>query len=85
MARIKFYDIVVKYVVTAECTQPLRIGSVSGDTEEVLVHPTDDRPFIQASGISGIFRNYCEQMYGEDWADTIFGKRTFEDSMNSYE
>ena len=57
MARIKFYDTVVKYVVTAECTQPLRIGSVSGDTEEVLVHPTDDRPFIQASGISGIFRN----------------------------
>ena len=85
MARIKFYDTVVKYLVTAECTQPLRIGSVSGDTEEVLVHPTDDRPFIQASGISGIFRNYCEQMYGEDWADTIFGKRTFEDNMNSYE
>lgn len=85
MARIKFYDTVVKYIVTAECTQPLRIGSVSGDTEEVLVHPTDDRPFIQASGISGIFRNYCEQMYGEDWADTIFGKRTFEDNMNSYE
>lgn len=85
MAQINFYDTVVKYVITAECTQPLRIGSASGDTEEVLVHPTDEKPFIQASGISGVFRNYCEQMYGQEWADAIFGKRVFEENMNSYE
>ncbi len=85
MANTNFYDTVIKYVVTAECTQPLRVGSISGDTEEVLVHPTDEIPFIQASGISGVFRSYCDQIYGEEWTDSIFGKRKFEEETNSYE
>ena len=74
MANTNFYDKVIKYVVTAECTQPLRVGSVSGDTEEVLVHPTDGNPFIQASSISGVFRSYCDEVYGGKWTDSIFGK-----------
>lgn len=85
MANTNFYDKVIKYVVTAECTQPLRVGSVSGDTEEVLVHPTDGNPFIQASSISGVFRSYCDEVYGGKWTDSIFGKRIFEEEINSYE
>lgn len=85
MARTNFYDTVVKYVVMAECVQPLHIGSVSGSTEEVLIHPTNGMPFIQASSIAGVFRSYCEQAYGSAWSDCIFGSRKFEEDSNASE
>ena len=34
------YQKIMKYLVRMVCTQPLHIGSASGDKEEVLVHPT---------------------------------------------
>ena len=36
MARSGSYDKIVKYSVTAKCTEPLHVGSVSGDTEEIF-------------------------------------------------
>ena len=65
MEQRKSYDKILKYSVTAKCTEPLHIGSASGAKEEVLVHPVDDIPFIQATSIAGVFRGYYEQTYGE--------------------
>lgn len=56
MAAVMKYQKIIKYLVTAVCAQPLHIGSASGEKEEVLVHPTDDRPFIQASSLAGVLR-----------------------------
>ena len=54
MEQRKSYDKILKYSVTAKCTEPLHIGSASGAKEEVLVHPVDDIPFIQATSIAGV-------------------------------
>ena len=56
------YDKIIKYEAVAVCTQPLHIGSAVGDKEEVLIHPVDDIPFIQATSIAGVFRNYYEKI-----------------------
>lgn len=69
------YQKIIKYLVKAVCAQPLHIGSAFGDKEEVLVHPTDDRPFIQASGISGVLRQYYEKLHDEKQAERLFGTR----------
>ena len=74
MARSGSYDKIVKYSVTAKCTEPLHVGSVSGDTEEILVHPVTGNPFIQATSIAGVFREYYEQVYGELKAEELFGR-----------
>ena len=76
---------ITKYLVTAVCTQPLHIGSALGDKEEVLVHPVDDVPFIQASGIAGILRRYYarEQGHGEEQTDGLFGARRMEEGENA--
>lgn len=52
------YDKVVKYVIEAECREPLHIGTGSGDNGEVLIHPEENRPFVQATGIAGAFRDF---------------------------
>lgn len=77
------YEKVIKYLVTAVCTQPLHIGSASGDKEEVLVHPTDGRPFIQASSISGVLRQYSVAIHGDKQAERLFGASRFEEDANS--
>ena len=60
---VKFkYNEIIKYEVIAVCTQPLHVGSAVGDKEEVLIHPVDDIPFIQATSIAGVFRNYYEKI-----------------------
>lgn len=67
-----------KYLVTAVCTQPLHIGSALGDKEEVLIHPVDDEPFIQAASIAGVLRGYYAQNQGRKKADELFGSRRME-------
>lgn len=67
------YRKVMKYLVTATCTEPLHIGSSAGEKEEVLIHPVANVPFLQATGIAGVFRSYYEKIYGRDEADTLFG------------
>lgn len=82
MAAMK-YQKIVKYLVSAVCAQPLHIGSASGNKEEVLVHPADGMPFIQASGISGALRQYYVLAHGEAQAEKLFGARKFESDMNA--
>lgn len=77
------YQKIIKYLVKAVCAQPLHIGSASGDKEEVLVHPADDRPFIQASSLSGVLRQYCEKLHGPKQAESLFGARRLEEGANS--
>lgn len=85
MALIDSYDKIIKYVVEAECTEPLHIGSADGDTESVLIHPIDHVPFIQASSIAGVFRVYFEQVYKSNETENIFGDRTFTENSNASE
>ncbi len=68
------YSQIDKYVIKAVCQEPLHIGSSRGDKEEVLTHPVDRVPFIQASGLAGVFREYFSREYGKEEADNIFGK-----------
>lgn len=67
------YDKVTKYLVTARCTGPLHIGSSTGEKESVLIHPVSKAPFLQASGIAGVFRSYYEKQNGSREADSLFG------------
>ncbi len=67
------YEKIIKYRVAACCTQPLHIGNAMGSKEEVLIHPADDLPFIQASSIAGACRDYFSKEYGEEAARQLFG------------
>lgn len=77
------YQKIIKYLVTAVCIQPLHIGSAFGDKEEVLVHPVDGMPFIQASSLSGVLRQYYSKIYGEEASEKLFGARRFETDENA--
>ena len=44
MALNYYYNKIIKYVIKAECREPLHIGSAEGSSEEVLVHPVDRVP-----------------------------------------
>ena len=77
------YKVVEKYTVTAKLTQPMHIGSAGGSKGEILVHPVDDVPFIQASGIAGVFRSYCTKYYSEDIAKKFFGESRVSDKEKS--
>ena len=77
------YKVVEKYTVTAKLTQPMHIGSAGGSKGEILVHPVDDVPFIQASGIAGVFRSYCTKYYSEDIAKKFFGESRVSDKETS--
>lgn len=79
------YNKIIKYVIKAECQEPLHIGSAEGSSEEVLIHPVDRIPFIQASSIAGVFRSYYEQAYGDNGTGDLFGDRKFTESTNASE
>lgn len=85
MAVSVMYHKVIKYLVNATCTEPLHIGSSMGDKEEVLVHPVDNVPFIQASGIAGVFRSYFEKKFGREAAEKLFGATKFEENESAVE
>lgn len=59
------YNRICKYIVTSVCNGPLHIGNAVGGIEEVLVHPVNGLPFIQAASIAGIFRKCCDRMNPE--------------------
>ncbi len=67
------YDKIIKYRATATCMEPLHIGNAMGAGEEVLVHPVDEMPFIQASSIAGVFRDYVTRAGGAEAAAGLFG------------
>lgn len=76
---------VTKYLITAVCTQPLHIGSATGDKEEVLIHPVDDVPFIQATSIAGVLRGYYAQGHSDEQVDGLFGVRRSAEGDNAAE
>lgn len=84
MAAKQTYDKIVKYMICAECSEPLHIGSAVGAKEAVLVHPVDGMPFIQASSIAGVFRGYVNCADNEK-ADILFGKSNLNDNENAAE
>lgn len=73
------YSQVDKYVIKAICKEPLHVGSSDGDKEEVLTHPVDHFPFIQATSLSGVFRDYFHHVYGKEYTEKIFGKSSSSD------
>ncbi len=79
MVKIFQYDRIIKYQVTATCTQPLHIGNAEGEKEQVLVHPADGIPFVQAASISGVFQAYCRKVFDSDKTDLLFGKPNMDD------
>lgn len=79
------YHKIIKYLVTAVCTEPLHIGSAMGDKEEVLVHPVDNVPFIQATSIAGVFREYYKTVYKAEKTDNLFGSQNLKENDNASE
>ena len=77
------YSNVVKYLVTAICTEPLHIGSATGEKETVLLHPVDGKPFIQASSLAGVFRNYYEKRNGLKEMQELFGVSELSENSNA--
>ncbi|HIR88259.1 MAG TPA: hypothetical protein IAC96_04835 [Candidatus Fimimorpha faecalis] len=67
------YNQVGKYIITAKCETPLHIGSAVGDKSEVLTHPVENVPFIQATSLAGVFRDYYQCTYEESHPEKIFG------------
>ncbi len=78
------YDKIIKYKMQAVCTGPLHVGNAVGEKESVLIHPTDDVPFIQASGICGAFRSFYQMIFPGRVED-LFGAQKIEENENSYE
>lgn len=80
MALARHYDCVEKYIVHAELSEPMHVGSALGKNNDILVHPVDGVPFIQSSGIAGVFRSYTIDLYGQKIADYLFGESASEDA-----
>lgn len=68
------YNQVEKYIITAKCETQLHIGSAVGDKSEVLTHPVENVPFIQATSLAGVFRDYYQHTYKESHTEKIFGR-----------
>ena len=85
MAQKNTYRSIVKYVVTAICTQPLHVGNAVGEKEQVLVHPVNHLPFVQASSIAGVFRGYCENTKGKKVCEELFGYERLQAGSNAFE
>ncbi len=66
------YDNIDKYTVYAQCNSPMHIGS-EGDKSEILMHPNGNMPFIQATGICGVLRSYCEKISDIKTVSDFFG------------
>lgn len=67
------YSQVNKYRIQVLCKEPLHTGSADGGAEEVLIHPVEDEPFLQASSLSGVFRAYYKQSFGAEYEKLMFG------------
>ena len=79
------YNKIIKYKVRAYCVSPLHIGSAMGEKGEILIHPVDGKPFIQASSIAGVFRSNFAFIYGVDAAEKLFGSRHQQENTNTSE
>lgn len=71
LGKMCVYDKAVQYVIEAECREPLHIGTGDGENGDVLIHPEENRPFVQATGIAGAFREFYQ--YDETLQVKLFG------------
>lgn len=76
------YEIVEKYVISAQLVSPLHTGTAVGTGQEVLIHPVDDFPFIQASSLTGAMRDYYQARFGEKEAAALFGSANDGDTLD---
>lgn len=67
------YDKIVKYKIVTKCDAPLHIGAAMGGREEVLLNPVSQIPFVQASSIAGVFRNFYEKKHDKEKTKHLFG------------
>ncbi len=93
MAKCKF-DFVLQYKVEAVCREPLHIGDATGEFGEVLIHPIERVPFVQATSLAGVFRSKwdascVEEMLGSSdnhgTSRVVFGDGIFERETISLE
>ena len=74
MAVTASYNRIDKYIVRAKLRQPLHTGSSGSSRGEILIHPVHGMPFVQASGIAGVFRSCYEEFFGDQaQAMELFG------------
>lgn len=67
------YDKVDKYIVHARLESPMHIGAGEGNRTDILLHPNTRLPFIQASSITGVMRDYYDTRFGN--AKLIYGSQ----------
>ena len=63
-------------------SKPSNSFNSSGEKASVLVHPVDNVPFIQASGISGAFRSFYQMIFPGRVED-LFGAQSVEENENN--
>ena len=85
MAKNIQYDYVYRYEVLARLAQPLHIGNSSGDKCDVLVHPITHKPFIQATSLAGMMRDYSGGPFTEEDVSDLFGALRTEENGNAAE
>ena len=76
------YSLVERFEIDVECVSPLHIGSAEGKSENVLIHPIKRTPFVQATGIAGVFRTFYEKQFGLDETKALFGDFEVGDELN---
>lgn len=74
------YKKIAVYMVQAECKEPLHIGTGNGEAGDVLIHPAENRPFVQASGIAGALRDYFS--FDPSLQKELFGYSAQEDEQD---
>lgn len=85
MARNNRYAYILKYIVNAELNEPLHIGGALGEKTDILVHSVDNIPFIQASSIAGMLRDYAEKNCGREITSMAFGSSRNDEGDNASE
>lgn len=85
MVEIFRYNKIIKYKITAVCAEPLHIGNAGGEKGQVLVHPADGIPFVQASSIAGVFQMYYRNVFGQEEADQLFGAHNISGGIEEIE
>ncbi len=74
--RKPIYTMIERFMIKAHCAAPMHIGSGISETGDILLDDESNLPYIPATGLSGVFRNYYEKKFGETSTDKLFGTIT---------
>lgn len=78
MGEMNSFDHVIKYKAYLELVTPMHVGASFSEKNEVLLHPVDGLPFVQASSIAGSLRDYYTKEKGDKRASELFGSSDVE-------